>query len=56
MKQRMSKAIDLSLKLHFKDRSERESPGESPSHVMLIVKRQRTITENKTEESFECIP
>ena len=57
MKLRKSKAIDLSLRLHLKDKNfSRESPREAPTHVMLVVKRQRAITDSKTEESFECIP
>lgn len=57
MKLRLSKAVDLSLKLHIHDKNyEDESPLEDPSYVMLVVRRHRQVTENKTEESFECIP
>lgn len=57
MKQRLSRAIELTLQLHIRDRKYKdESPNEDPSHVMLIVRRQRVVTETRTEESFECIP
>lgn len=57
MKQRLSRANELTLQLHIRDRKYKdESPNEDPSHVMLIVRRQRVVTETRTEESFECIP
>jgi hypothetical protein len=40
MKQRLSKAVELSLQLHVRDfKNANDCPREDPSHIMLIARR-----------------